>query len=64
MPPWQYEGDRSLAVASLMQLARGGTFSGGDSTMPISRGDAAGYIFGGVAAVVQGALNHELVSIP
>ena len=44
-----------------MRLATGGSFDGGEGTEPISRGDAAGYIFGGVAAVVQGAPNKIIM---
>ena len=52
--PWQYDGDRGAAIGRLVDVATGGTFTGGDAAEAISRLDAAGYIFGGVAAVVQG----------
>ncbi len=52
--PWQYDGDRSAAIGRLVDVATGGAFTGGDAREAISRLDAAGYILGGVAAVVQG----------
>ena len=52
--PWQYDGDRGDAIRQLTAVATGGAFTGGDARESISRLDAAGYILGGVAAVVQG----------
>lgn len=63
--PWQYDGDRGDAIAQLTAVATGGAFMGGGAMESISNFDAASYILGGVAAVVQGvpwlnALRHEL----
>jgi len=52
--PWQYDGDRGDAIAQLTAVATGGAFMGGGAMESISNFDAASYILGGVAAVVQG----------
>ena len=57
--PWQYDGDRGEAIRQLTAVATGGAFMGGNAMESISNFDAAGYILGGVAAVVQGACRQE-----
>lgn len=59
--PWQYDTDTAMAAQRLIDVATGSYYEPGllDSPFGISRGDAAAYIAGGVAAVLQGGTLPE-----
>lgn len=56
LPPWSYDGPRDAAINHLVSIATGGGASAGLSSEPlgISSSSAAGFILGGVAAVMSG----------